>query len=107
MSYFVVSREAGPGWTDGQGTFDQAGVNDHAMFMNGLADDGFVLFAGPPAGSEAGRIRALVIVNASDEDEIHRRLADDPWTLTQRLVIVSIESWNLFVGEQHLASTGT
>ena len=80
MSYFAVIREAGPGWTDGKGTFEQPGVNDHAMFMNGLSDEGFVLFAGPLAGSENGRIRALVIVDAADEAEIHRRLADDPWT---------------------------
>jgi hypothetical protein len=52
MSYFVVLREAGPAWTDGKGTFEQPGVNDHAMFMSGLGDQGFVLFAGPLAGSE-------------------------------------------------------
>ena len=104
MSYFAVIREAGPAWTDGQGTFEQPGVNDHAAFMNTLADQGFVLFAGPLAGSEQGRIRAMVIVDAADETEIHRRLADDPWTLTQHLVIVSIEPWNLFVGAERLAA---
>ena len=103
MSYFAVIRTAGPAWTDGRGTFEQAGVNDHATFMNALAEQGFVLFAGPLAGSEHGRIRALVIVDAVDEAEIHRRLADDPWTLAQRLVIVSIEPWNLFVGAERLA----
>jgi uncharacterized protein YciI len=104
MSHFAVTREAGPAWTDGKGTFEQPGVNDHAAFMNDLADQGFVLFAGPLAGSEHGRIRALVIVDAADEAEIHRRLADDPWTLAQRLVIVRIESWNLFVGAERLAA---
>ncbi len=86
----------------GKGRFEQPGVNDHAMFMNALSDQGFVLFAGPLSGSEHGRIRALVIVDAADEADIHRRLADDPWTLAQRLVIVSIEPWILFVGEQRL-----
>ena len=47
--------------------------------MNALADEGFVLFAGPLAGTEHGRLRALLIVNADSEAEIHRRLADDPW----------------------------
>ena len=60
MSYFVVIRDAGPGWTDGKGAFEQPGVNDHAAFMNALADEGIVLFAGPLAGSERERIRALV-----------------------------------------------
>lgn len=102
MSHYAVIREAGSAWTEGKGAFDQPGVNDHAMFMNALADQGFVLFAGPLAGSERGRIRALVIVDADDEAEIHRRLADDPWTLAQRLTVVSIEQWNLFVGSERL-----
>ncbi len=102
MSYFAVIREAGPAWTEGRGAFDQPGVNDHSMFMNALDDQGFVLFAGPLAGSEHGRIRALVIVDADNEAEIHRRFADDPWTLAQRLTVVSIEQWNLIVGAERL-----
>ena len=107
MSYFVVTREAASGWTDGKGAFEQDGLNDHGMFMNALADEGFVLFAGPLAGSESGRIRAMVIVDAADEAEIHWRLADDPWTLTQRLEITSVEPWNLFVGADRLATSRT
>ena len=52
MSYFAVIREAGPSWTDGKGIIEQPGVSDHAAFMNALADEGFVLFGGPLAGSE-------------------------------------------------------
>jgi uncharacterized protein YciI len=98
MSLFAVIREAGPGWTDGKGAFDQPAVNDHAGFMNALSDEGFVLFAGPLAGTECDRIRALLIADAYSEADIHRRLADDPWTLAERLVITSIEPWNLMVG---------
>jgi uncharacterized protein YciI len=104
MSHFAVIREAGPAWTHGTGTFDQPALNDHATFMNALADEGFVLFAGPLAGSERGRIRVLLIIEATDEAEIHRRLAGDPWALTQQLVTVSIEPWNIFVGAQRLAA---
>jgi hypothetical protein len=46
MSTYAVIREAGPGWTDG-GIFDQPAVDEHAGFMNALADEGFLLFAGP------------------------------------------------------------
>jgi hypothetical protein len=46
----------------------------------------------------------MLIVDANDDAEIHRRLADDPWTLSQHLVIVSIEPWNLFVGTERLAA---
>ena len=43
MSYFAVTREAGPAWTPG-GIFEQPAVNEHAAFMNALADEGFLLF---------------------------------------------------------------
>src|SRR6266699_878057 len=103
MSLFDVTREAGPGWSDGKSAFEQPAVNDHATFMNTLADEGFVLFAGPLAGSEHDRIRVLLIANAGSETDIHRRLADDPWARTQRVVTTSVEPWNLFVGTERLA----
>jgi uncharacterized protein YciI len=101
MSLFVVIREAGPAWTDA-GAFDQLQVNDHAAFMNALAGDGFVHFAGPLAGSEQGRIRALIIVEAESEADIHARLAEDPWAVAQLLVTASVEPWSLFVGADRL-----
>jgi uncharacterized protein YciI len=103
MSHFAVIREAGPGWTEG-GIAPQPGVADHAAFMNGLADEGFALFAGPLAGTEHGRLRALLIVKADHDDEIRRRLAADPWVRTDRLVITSIEPWNLIVGAERLSA---
>ena len=42
-------------------------MNDHAAFMSALADEGFVLFAGPLAGSEHDRIRVLLIADAGSE----------------------------------------
>ena len=45
------------------------------------------MFAGPLAGTERGRLRALLIVDADDEDEIRRRLDDDPWARADRLAI--------------------
>jgi hypothetical protein len=57
MSVFVVIREAGPAWTDGQ--------------------------------SIAGR------------------LADDPWTRTERLRTARVESWNVFVGADRLPALTT
>jgi hypothetical protein len=53
MTYFAVTREAGPGWTDG-GIAAQPAVNDHARFMDTLVDQYFVLFAGPLAGTDMG-----------------------------------------------------
>jgi hypothetical protein len=78
VSYFAVIREAGPAWTDGNGIAAQPALAEHAAFMNELEDDGFVLFGEPLAGTEHERLRALLIVMAGSEAEIHRRLANDP-----------------------------
>ncbi len=104
MSLFAVTREAGPSWTEGKGAFEQPAVNDHTAFMNRLAEEGIVLFAGPLAGSEHARIRVLLIAEAASETDIHRRLADDPWLRTQRLVTTSVEPWNLLVGAERLGA---
>jgi uncharacterized protein YciI len=104
MSYFAVTREAGPGWIDGKGAFDQPGASDHAAFMNTLAEEGLVLFAGPLAGSEHGHIRVLLIVEAPSEKAIHQRLSEDPWVVAERLVTIGVEPWNLLVGVKRLAT---
>lgn len=101
MSRFIVIREAGPAWQDG-GLAEQPALSDHAGFMNALADEQVVLAAGPMAGTEQGRIRALLIINADDEADIHRHLADDPWTISGQLRITSVEPWNVFVGAERL-----
>jgi len=103
VTTFAVIRAAGPGWHDG-GIYDQPAVNEHAAFMNALADRGLILFAGPLAGTEHDRVRVLLIVNADDEDEIHRQIADDPWVPTGQLVTVSVEAWQILVGAERLPS---
>ena len=104
MSLFAVTREAGPSWSEGKGAFEQPAADDHAAFMNKLADEGFALFAGPLAGSERDRIRVLLIAEAVSASDVHRRLADDPWARTQRLMTTSVEPWNLLVGADRLGA---
>ena len=98
MSLFAVSREAGPQWTEGTGAFEQPGSGDHAAFMSSLADEGFILFAGPLAHTEHGRIRVLLIANADNETEVVERLAADPWEIAGRITTTRIESWTLLIG---------
>jgi len=103
MTTFAVIREAGPSWAAG-GIYEQPAANDHAAFMNQLGDEGFVLVAGPLAGTENGRVRVLLIADAQSEAEIHRRLTDDPWVQTGQLVTASIEPWKIIVGTDRLPS---
>jgi uncharacterized protein YciI len=79
MSCFAVVREAGPAREDGKGAFGQPAIDEHAAYMDSLASQGLVLFAGPLAGSEHGPIRVLLIAAADSETTIHARLAGDPW----------------------------
>jgi uncharacterized protein YciI len=106
VSLYVVTREAGPGWTDG-GIYEQPAVNDHAAFLNALANQGFLLFGGPLADSENGRVRALLIVDAEGEADIRRRLAGDPWVPTEQILTTSIEPWKILVSAQRLPSAQT
>jgi uncharacterized protein YciI len=103
MSHFAVIREAGPGWADG-GIAAQRDVADHAAFMNELADDGVVLCAGPLAGTENGRLRVLLVMEADSEREIRDRLAEDPWVRADRLALTRIEPWQLMVGANRLSA---
>jgi uncharacterized protein YciI len=101
VSLFAVIREAGPTWQAG-GIFQQPSATEHAAFMNTLADQRFVLFGGPLAGSEQEHVRVLLIVDADSEAAIHRLLADDPWAATGQLRTVSIEPWKILVGAERL-----
>ena len=103
MSYFAVVREAGPAWSPG-GIFDQPAVDEHAAFMSALAHEGLVLLAGPLAWTEAGRVRALLVVEAGGEEEIRRRLAADPWAVADRLCTLSIEPWRILSAAESLSS---
>jgi uncharacterized protein YciI len=102
VSLFAITREAGSAWKAG-GIFQQPLVTDHAAFMNALADQRFVLFGGPLAGTEQERVRVLLILDADSEAEIQRRLADDPWVATEQLRTVSIEPWKILVGAERLS----
>jgi uncharacterized protein YciI len=103
VSLFAVVREAGDGWADG-GIDRQPNVAEHAAFMQALAHEGFVLFAGPLAGSERGRLRVLLIADGDDEAEIHRRLAADPWLQSRQLLTVSVEPWTVVAGADRIAA---
>jgi len=78
-------------------------MTDHAAFMNALAEDAFVRFAGPVAGTEHARLRVLLAVDAQCEAEIHRRLANDPWARSELLRIASIEPWDIILGAERLS----
>jgi uncharacterized protein YciI len=70
---------------------EQAGWDEHALFMDGLVDTGFILLGGPLEGERD----TLHIIEAESEDAIRRRLAEDPWAQNGMLTPASIERWTI------------
>jgi uncharacterized protein YciI len=67
-----------PGWR-------QNGLSD-AIF-----DEGFLLLAGPLEGDR----HTLWVVEAESEDEIRRRMKDDPWSANGMLTPITLERWTI------------
>ena len=93
MATFAVKLVHGPGWDAGRPIRKQDGWDEHASFMDGLVDDGFVIVGGPLGDGE----QTLHLVEAEDESAIRARLAGDPWASAGLLRVGSIEPWALWL----------
>ena len=93
VANFAVTLVHGPGWDSSRPIRGQDGWDEHAAFMDGLVDDGFLIVGGPLGNGE----RTLHLVQASGEDEIRARLAEDPWASAGLLGVGAIEPWALWL----------
>jgi uncharacterized protein YciI len=93
MANFAVRLVHGPHWDSSRQIRDQEAWDEHAAFMDGLVDDGFVILGGPVGDGE----QTLHVIEAADEREIKARLAEDPWASAGLLQIGTIESWALWL----------
>jgi hypothetical protein len=93
MPHFAVRLVHGPGWDPSRQIREQDGWDDHAAFMDGLVDDGFIVLGGPVGGGE----ESLHVVHAAGENEIEARLVRDPWASAGLLRIGAIETWALWL----------
>jgi uncharacterized protein YciI len=93
MANFAVRLVHGPGWDAACTIRTQAGWDEHAAFMDGLVDEGFIILGGPVGDGE----QTLHVVEATDENEIRARLAEDPWAGAGLLRIGMIEPWALWL----------
>jgi len=106
--FYMVVNEAGPTWAGGTPMREQTGWSAHAVFMNALADEGFVVLGGPIG--DGSPHRAMLIVAAPSEQEVERRLAEDPWRRDGVLKVTSIERWEILLdgqGPDEPATTAT
>jgi uncharacterized protein YciI len=92
-TYMAVRRVRGPVWNPAVPMRDQAQWAEHAVFMNALAAEGFVILGGPLGAGE----EVLLVVDSSSEHAVRRRLAADPWTGSGLLEIKSVEPWTILL----------
>jgi uncharacterized protein YciI len=88
--FHVVVVRAGPQWEASRPLEEQSGWDEHASFMDGLVDDGFIVLGGPLADEH----RVVHAVEAESEDAVRATFARDPWS-ESHLVVDSIEPWTI------------
>ena len=76
--FLVVLRRSGPQYDLSRPLEEQSGWPEHAAFMDGLVDSGFIVLGGPLADE----VRTAHAVEAESEDAIRATLARDPWSET-------------------------
>ena len=93
MATFALTLVRGPAWDESREIREQRGWTEHAAFMDHLVEDGFLLLGGPLGDHR----RILHLVQAADEQEIRRRVAEDPWAHARLLEVGSIQPWALWL----------
>jgi hypothetical protein len=93
MAVFALTTSHGPGWDATREIREQQAWDEHASFMDGLVDDGFVILGGPLADGQ----HTLLMVEARDEQEVAARMGEDPWALLGLLRIGALERWSIWL----------
>ena len=88
--FLVVLHRSGPEWDSARPLEKQSGWSEHASFMDGLVEDGFIVLGGPLEDE----YRVAHVVEAESEAAIRDRLARDPWSETH-LQVGSIDPWTI------------
>ena len=88
--FLVIVRRSGPEWDAAKPLEEQSGWQEHAAFMDALADEGFVVLGGPLADEH----RVVLAIEAASADEVRSTLARDPWH-ESHLVVESVDPWTI------------
>jgi hypothetical protein len=102
MAVFALTMSHGRGWDASRGIREQQAWDEHASFMDGLVDDGFVILGGPLDDGQ----HALLMVEAGDEQEVAARMAEDPWAPLELLRIGALERWNIWLDSRRPGTRG-
>jgi len=77
---------------------DQEKWAEHAVFMNSLVDERFVILGGP--FRDGSTHKARLIIKSSGESALRARLVEDPWMRMGLLRILSIEPWEVLLSKE-------
>jgi len=91
---FFILRTRGANWDRDRALEEQDGWQVHADFMNGLAQEGFIVLGGPLEGTP----NVLLLAMAGSEDEIRARLAADNWAENDLLRVERVAPWDVRLG---------
>ena len=93
MAFFALTMVNGPDYDSARPRREQRGWDEHASFMDGLVDDGFVVLGGPVGDGE----QVMLAVEARDEHDVRTRLGQDPWAPMGILRIGAIRPWTIWL----------
>jgi uncharacterized protein YciI len=88
--FLVTLHRSGPQWDASKPLEEQSGWLEHATFMDGLVDEGFIVLGGPLADEH----RVMHAVEAASEDAVRATFARDPWSETH-LRVAAVEPWTI------------
>jgi hypothetical protein len=88
--FLVMVLRSGPEWDPSKPLEEQSGWDEHAEFMDGLVDDGFIVLGGPLSDEH----RVAHVVEAESEGAVRATLARDNWSGTH-LVVDSVDPWTI------------
>ena len=95
-----MTREPGPAWDSARGMREQERWDDHAAFMDALAEEGFVVLGGPLGDGST----FMHVVAAAGVDEVEARFAADPWVPMELLRTTAIEPWEILLRKSSLGA---
>ncbi|MBT2134669.1 hypothetical protein KK137_10015 [Croceibacterium sp. LX-88] len=99
---FVALVERTAMWDHSKQAHEQDGFADHAAYMGGLEQEGFIAMAGLLAQSE----EVLFIFLANSEEEVRQRLAQDPWQRSGQAKLTRLEEAHFRIGAPAGAAPG-
>jgi len=93
---FVVLSRAGAHRDLAKGSREQPFWDEHAAFIDGLVEEGFIVLGGPLTDEDG----AMLVVRAASEDEVRAKVAADPWYAHGILQLERIARWEIFIDER-------